>query len=157
MFKGGANTNNSTQSTEETSDYDVSMFTAIDQTKFMANLNEKDIKVTYFGRSTCGYCIQFLPTMKKAQTELNFKMNYVDVTKVDTSSDDYTKMTKLINAKTEDINERYGLTGTSEAYKYLYSFTPMVTVTQNGKLIDVWVGYSDYETFVSWLNEAGVK
>ncbi len=157
MFSGGNGSGSTNQTGEETEEYDVSMFTAIDQTKFMSNLKSKDLKVTYFGRSSCGYCIQFLPTMQKAQTNLKFEMNYVDITKVDAESDDYKKMVELINAKTDDLNKRYGLTGSDEAYKYLYGYTPMVTITQNGKVVDVWVGYSDYDTFVSWLNDAGVK
>lgn len=142
--------------TEATDEYDVSSFNAINEEGFMAAIKKSDIQVIYFGRSTCGYCVQFLPTMKQAQEELKFTTQYVDITKVNTSSEDYTSMTTLINDQTEAFNKENGLKD-NEAYKYLYGFTPMVVLAKDGKIVDVWVGYSSYETYKTWLTDNGVK
>ena len=41
------------------------------------------------GRETCGHCVSFLPTLQKAQKELNYKTVYLDIETVDTSSENY--------------------------------------------------------------------
>ncbi len=155
LFDSGTNTTKETEE-EETSDYDVSSFKAIDETEFLATVKDTDLQVIYLGRSTCGYCVQFLPTMKQAQEEYGYTTNYVDITAVDTSSSDYTKMTTMINNMTATFNKEHNLTG-EDAYEYLYGYTPMFLITKNNKIVDVWVGYSDYATFAAWLEANGVK
>jgi len=157
LFDNGSSNNNTTKEEEETTDeYDVSSFNAMDETEFLATVKKTDLQVIYLGRATCGYCIQFLPTIKAAQEEYGYTTNYVDITAVDTSSSDYTKMTTMINNMTATFNKEHSLTG-EDAYEYLYGYTPTILITKNNKIVDVWVGYSDYDTFASWLEANGVK
>lgn len=121
-----------------TTEYDVSMFKEINSGEY-ADLYKKDeLAVTYFGRPTCGYCVQFLPTLQKAQKEYGYKTYYVDIDKV--TQEDANKIFAL-NAQFNDTLGR----------------TPMVTITKAGKLIDIQMGYSDYDTFAKFLTDNGVK
>jgi thioredoxin-related protein len=156
IFDNGTTKTDNTKEEETTDDYDVSSFNAIDETGFLETVNKSTLQVIYLGRATCGYCVQFLPTMKEAQDKLGYTTNYVDITAVDTSSEDYTKMTTMINNMTETFNKEHNYTG-ENAYEYLYGYTPMFVLAKNGKIVDVWVGYSDYATFAAWLNENGIK
>lgn len=156
IFDNGTTKTTGTPEEETTDGYDVSSFNAIDETGFLSTIKEKDLQVIYLGRATCGYCVEFLPTMKEAQTKLDYTTNYVDITAVDTSSEDYTTMTTMINNMTETFNTEHNYTG-DNAYEYLYGYTPMVVLAKNGKIVDVWVGYSDYDTFASWLSTNGIK
>lgn len=156
LFNSKSNANNTQTLSEENEEYDVNMFTKINETNFLKTVKKTDSQVIYLGRATCGYCVKFLPTLQKAQQELKYKTNYVDITALDETSDDYTSMVKMINDMTETFNKKHDLTGDS-AYKYLYGYTPMVLISKNNKIVDVWVGYSEYETFVEWLNENGIK
>lgn len=156
IFDNGTAKTNTTTEEEETTEYDVSSFTAIDETGFMETVDESSLQVIYLGRATCGYCVQFLPTMIEAQDQLEYTTNYVDITTVDTTSADYTKMTTMINDMTDTFNKEHSYTG-ENAYEYLYGYTPMIVIAKDGKIVDIWVGYSDYDTFAAWLKENGIK
>ncbi len=156
LFDGSSKSSNTNEEEETTSEYDVSSFNAIDETEFLETVKESDLQVIYLGRATCGYCVQFLPTIKAAQEEYGYTTNYVDITAVDTSSDDYTAMTTMINNMTDTFNTKNNYTG-DNAYEYLYGYTPMILVAKDGKIVDIWVGYSDYDTFASWLESNGIK
>ena len=158
IFDGSTKTTTKTETTEEetNTEYDVSSFNAINETQFLATVKKSDLQVIYLGRSTCGYCIQFLPSIKQAQTDYKYTTNYVDITKVDTSSDDYKSMTTMINNMTAAFNKEHNYTG-DNAYEYLYGYTPMIAIAKDGKIVDIWVGYSDYATFASWLESNGIK
>ena len=157
IFDGSSKTTTTDTKEEETNtEYDVSSFNKINETQFLATVKKADIQVIYLGRSTCGYCIQFLPSIKKAQEDYKYTTNYVDITAVDTSSADYKTMTTMINNMTDTFNKAHNYTG-DNAYEYLYGYTPMILITKNNKIVDVWVGYSDYATFAAWLNENGIK
>lgn len=124
-------------------EYDVSKFTAINETKFMELANSKDKQITYFGREGCGFCIQFIPVMNEAIEKLGIKMNYVDISEnVDSSTEAYTKMTTM-------INDYY--TKNMPDDKITYGMTPMIIVTQKGKIIEQFIGASEYATFKNWL------
>lgn len=159
LFSGNilssSGTNNNANTTD-TAEYDVSMFQSIDESGFMKTAKSSTAKVIYLGRSSCGYCIQFLPVLKQAQQALKYTTYYVDITAVDTSSEDYASMKDLINGMTDTINKRYELTG-DKAYTYLYGYTPIIAIVKNNKVVDIQVGYSDYNTFTSWLAENGIK
>ncbi|HOP65774.1 MAG TPA: thioredoxin family protein [Bacilli bacterium] len=156
VFDNGTSTSNNKEEEEEPSEYDVSSFTAIDESEFLDVADKSSIQVVYLGRSSCGYCQKFLPTLKEAQEKLDYTTYYVDITTVDTTSDDYTTMTTMINNMTDKFNETYGYTG-DNAYTYLYGYTPMVVLVKDGKIVDIWVGYSTYDTFASWLSSNGIK
>ena len=130
----------STESTEEVSgEYDVSMFTELTTSDALEKISDGSKYVVYIGRSTCGYCVQFLPNLQKAQEEYGYQTIYIDLEQM--TSDDQT------NILTVDNDEKY----ISENLGY----TPMVLVFEGGKLKNGWVGYAEYDSFASFLEDNG--
>lgn len=130
------NTNTSGSDSEESYEYDISMFKEVDKDGYMDVFNKDEINVVYLGRATCGYCVQFLPTLQKAQEDYGYKTLYIDTDKI--SNDDL-----IAILKTMDLDyDSFG--------------TPTTAVVKNGKVLDTQIGYSDYETFVSMLIEQGI-
>ncbi len=143
---------NTAETTEENSEYDVSMFESIDPDDFMDLVDSDETKVVYLGRSTCGYCIQFLPTLQKAQEKIGYKTYYVDIANIETSSDDYNDMVNLING----MKDKYNKDNDTE-YDSLYGYTPTIALLKDGAIQNIWIGYSDYDSFTAWLSENGIK
>ncbi len=135
----GTDTTENTEATEEeTSDeYDVSMFTEIDADKLVDLYNSKKLSVIYFGRPTCGFCVQFLPSLQKSVEEYDYELYYVDIDKV--SDDDVEKITKL----DDFFEEKYGE-------------TPTVVFVKNKKIVDNQVGAADYDTYADMLEDNGI-
>ena len=76
------------EETDTTSEYDVSMFTEKTTTEAVESIKKGDTEVVYIGRSTCGYCVKFLPILQQAQKEYGYTTTYIDLTKM--TSDDQT-------------------------------------------------------------------
>jgi predicted bacteriocin transport accessory protein len=135
-----SDSNNSTEETENT-EYDVSMFNAIDGTEAAELFKSEEMQVIYIGRSTCGYCVKFLPNLQKAQSEFGYTTNYLDI---NTITDE--QQSVLLTMDNED--------------KFLESrlvpgYTPMVLLVKDGKLVDGWVGYAEYDEFAQFLTDNG--
>lgn len=134
-----ASSSNETE-TSANSEYDVSMFDEISSTEFINLFSDKDsgTNIIYLGREGCSYCVAFLPTLKQAQSEIGYTTKYLDITTVNEED------TEKIMGLNDFLNENYGS-------------TPIVIITKNGKYIDGSVGYTEYEDFISFLNENGIK
>lgn len=130
-----------TTSTEENGEYDVSMFDEKTTTETVESINNGNTEIVYIGRSTCGYCVKFLPVLQEAQEKFKYTTTYIDLTKM--TSDDQTNLLTLDNEEGY-ISENFG-------------YTPMVLIFKDGKLVNGWVGYAEYESFASFLNENGIK
>ena len=124
---------------QESSDYDVSMMNEIDMDKLIDLFDSKETQVVYLGRATCGYCVQFLPTLQKAQQEYDYTTQYLDITTVSDTS-------KLMEKDNDEkfLEENYGA-------------TPMVILVKDGKLVDTWVGYDEYDKFAQFLEKNGFE
>lgn len=122
----------------ESYDYDVSMFETISADEFEKAYNGSEVQVVYFGRATCGYCVQFLPVLQQAQSDYGYKTLYVDIDVID-------------SAGIEKI------TGLDSYLSETYGQTPSVVLVQNGKILDKQLGYTDYSTFASMLEKNGFK
>lgn len=132
------NTSEKEESEEITSeDYDVSMFKSIDANGVVDAFKSDDLKVIYMGRETCGYCVQFLPNLQKAQEEYGYETLYLDVSKVDEKGQE-----KIINLDKEFFGENYGA-------------TPTVLLVKNNKIVDSHIGYSEYDDYASFLEKNG--
>lgn len=153
----GTTTNNSSTNTNNnngssTSDYDVSMFNAVsvsDILKFLGTSN-KETHILYLGRSTCSACVAFLPNLQATQKEMNFTTDYLDITTVDTTSDDYKKFSNLLSKEiTQTVN------GTSETGKIseFYGYTPMIIVVKNGEAVDAIVGSYSKDNLQTFLKK----
>lgn len=137
---GDSNKESETTS-EENQDYDVSMFEKVDFDKMMDKFESSDLEVIYIGRPTCGYCVKFLPVLQEAQKKFGYKTVYYDLTDV---TQDETN--KIIEKDNED-----------EFIKTNFGATPMVLLVKDGKLVDGWVGYSEYDSFAEFLTKNGLK
>ena len=121
-------------------EYDVSMFKNIDTDKFIELFKKDEKSFIYLGRSTCGYCVQFLPSLQKAQEEYGYKTYYLDITTV--SDKGMKKIQKL-----------------DKFLKNNYGYTPLVLVVKNGKILNKevdgyeGVGYTEYKTFEKFLKK----
>ena len=130
-----------TEETEENTEYDVSMFDAVDTTKTIELFDSEDTQVIYIGRSTCGYCVQFLPVLQQAQEDYGYTTKYLDITTV-TEEEQSALLAK-------DNDEDFLSTN--------FGSTPMVILVKDGKIVDGRVGYSEYDAFASFLEENGFK
>lgn len=135
--------NNSTEEseTEDTSseDYDVSMFTSIDADGVVDAFKSKDLKVIYMGRATCGYCVQFLPNLQKAQEEYDYETLYLDISEVDEQGQE-----KIMELDKDFFDENYGA-------------TPTVLLVKDNKIVDSHIGYSEYDDYASFLEKNGIS
>ena len=129
---------------EEPTEYDVSMFESIDVEKFEKIFKSDKKSLVYLGRSTCGFCVKFLPNLQQAQEEYGYKTYYLDITTVDS------KDTEKIQKLNSFLKDNYG-------------YTPMVLVVKNGKILNEkvddydGVGYTEYETLEKFLEKLGYK
>lgn len=152
--KGTTNNNSSTTTNNgsSTNDYDVSMFNEVsvsDILKFLGTSN-KDTHILYLGRSTCSACVAFLPNLQATQSEMNFTTDYLDITKVDTSSDDFTKFSNLLSKEiTQNVN---GTTQTGKISEF-YGLTPMIVVIKNGEAVDAVVGSYSKDNLQTFLKK----
>ena len=153
--KGNTTNNNSSTSTNNgssTSDYDVSMFNAVglsDILKFLGKSN-KETHILYLGRSTCSACVAFLPNLQATQKEMNFTADYLDITTVDTTSDEFKKFGELLSKEiTQSVN---GETQTGKISEF-YGYTPMVIVVKNGEAVDAIVGSYSKDNLQTFLKK----
>lgn len=130
-----------TEGTQENVEYDVSMFDSVDADKAVDLFDEEKTQVIYIGRETCGYCVQFLPALQQAQKDYGYKTKYLDITTVTEDGQ------KAILEK--DNDEDFLATN--------FGSTPMVILVKDGKIVDGWIGYAEYETFAKFLEENGFE
>ncbi len=125
---------------EESVEYDVSMFTKVTADTLKDAVSGDTAKLVYIGRSSCGYCVKFLPVLQQAQEDYDYETLYLDITTVTTTE----QQDKILDFDNEEefLEENFG-------------GTPMVLLMKDGKLVDGWIGYADYATYAAWLEENG--
>ncbi len=131
---------NSTE--EENTEYDVSMFTSVTPEEAVKAFDSDEVQVIYLGRSTCGYCVKFLPSLQKAQEEFGYKTLYLDITTITT--DEQQKAILDLDNDEKFLETNFGS-------------TPMVLLVKDGKIVDGWVGYAEYEDFANFLEKNGLE
>ena len=151
MFVNNNNEVETNAESEYNTNYDVSMFTEI-EAKDIKKKTNKEPQVVYIGRETCSWCAAFLPNLWEAQEEFGYKTLYIDIAKIiDFSTgevsdqDAYDTLNKLTGEGYENyMSENFGA-------------TPMILIIENNKIIGAQTGYSEYDTFKTILNDAGIK
>ena len=141
--------------TTETDEYDVSSFKTLSLSGVLSLFdNKENTYVVYFGRPTCSACVTFIPTLKSMQEKYGYTTQYLDITNVDTQSDDFEKLMKKLNKEvTLTVN---GETETQEFGEF-YGYTPMTFIIQKGKFTAGIVGAYSESKFESFLNQYGIK
>lgn len=155
VVKDSETTKSKSSSSEEvSSDYDTSMFDELTVDEAIAKIKKGGLELVYIGRSTCGYCVQFLPNLQKAQNEFGYKTIYLDLTKI--TAEDQAKLSEfggVLKTYDESCVNPDDVTIENECGQF--GFTPMMLIFENGKLKDKQVGYTDYEVFASLLKQNG--
>lgn len=121
-------------------EYDVSMFHSVTAETLKDETAKDDLQIVYIGRSTCGFCVQFLPILQQAQKDYNYKTLYLDITTVKTT-EQQEKILELDN-ENEFLNKNFGS-------------TPMVLLMKNSEIVDTSLGYKDYSEYSEWLEKNG--
>lgn len=136
-------------STDTSADYDVSEFDEIKASDLSKESKNKTI-IVYIGRSSCGYCVQFVPILRSVQEKYNFTTKYIDIAKIidyNSSSisdqDAYNLLTNMkTNSEQKGIMEQFGS-------------TPMTLVIKNNTIIDSIVGATDESTLTKLIEDNG--
>lgn len=130
--------NDNTDSTS--ADYDVSMFKSIDADEFIDMFDKDDDKIrfVYTGRETCSYCVAFLPALQQSIEDYDYTLYYLDTTGV--TEDAYNEIVEFDS----DLEESF-------------MSTPMVYAIKNGEVVDYNNGYTEYSTYVEFLEDNKVK
>lgn len=141
----GTTNNNSTTTnngSDNTTSYDVSKMKAVDAKAALDLYKEKGTHVLYIGRSNCSVCVTILPLLNKLQEELNYTTNYYDLNQSKNWKSD---MEELINKFTVNatVNSEEG---TIAKLFGDHGYTPTVIIIKDGKTVDGFIGYRDYET-----------
>ena len=133
--------NTSNDDSDENSDWDVSMFNAIDADDMLDILNKNDDEVYFVnvGRSDCAFSIQFLPSLQQSVEEYDYTLNYLSTSK--------------LSEKIDEIRKKDDAFSDDDTY---LGSTPMVYAIKNGKVIDVNAGATEYDEYTSFLEEHGV-
>lgn len=129
----------STCSSNTDTGYDISEFKTITAATLKNELNTKEYAVLLIGKPTCAYTEKFIPILKQAQEEYDYKTLYLDLA---TLSEDDKKEILKYDDDTKVIEENYGS-------------TPMVITFKDKKMVDVWIGYESFEQFSTFLEKSG--
>jgi thioredoxin-related protein len=133
----GTDNGNGTEQTD--SEYDTSMFTEITYEEFVKMIQDKN--KTYFvytGRPTCSYCRMMIGNYQKSVEEYNYTLYYFDT--------DYVTSDMVNTIQSYD-----------EVFQEDFPATPMVYKVGNYGVEAVAEGYTEYDTYASFLEENGVK
>ena len=141
---------NSSES-EYNTDYDVSMFEEI-KAKDVKSKTKNKLQIVYIGRETCGWCAAFLPNLWDAQDEFDFTTLYIDIAKIiDFSAG------SIIDQDSYDILNDLTGDGYEDYMEENFGATPMILIIKDNKIVGAQTGYSEYDTFKTVLENAGIK
>lgn len=162
IFGGNSNKNTSKEPTEATEptdegediayEYDVSKFNEISASDIAKVSKDKTI-LLYIGRSTCGYCVQYVPILQEVQDKYGkYTTYYLDIAKIY----DYSRGVKL-DEDAESIMLNLKTSDSQKGVMNNFGSTPMTLVIKNGKVVDSIIGYVDAGTLDSMVVENGLN
>lgn len=140
--------------------YDVSFMHKTDINESLNLIDSDNYHVFYVGRETCELCEDILPSLKEAQLALNFTTQYLDITEIDRSSEEWKEFaSKLTMKSTQYLNETDVGEAITETYGYFlseYGFTPTIIVTKSGKQVAGFIGVKSPSELISFLKTKGI-
>ena len=148
--KSESGTGTDTTETESNSEYDVSKFTEI-KAQDIEDLSKGKTILVYIGRSTCGYCVQFVPVLKEVQEKHSYTTYYIDIAKIL----DYTNGGTL-DEKANKIMQNLATTEEQKDVMNDWGATPMTLVIKNNKVVDSLVGAADAATVETLVKNNGL-
>lgn len=132
--------NNNEQITEN-DEYDVSSFEEISLSEIDNIASSSKTEIVFIGRGSCGYCVKFIPILKQAQEEYNYKTYYVNLEKV---KEEEKKLLFKYDNENKFIETNFGA-------------TPMVLSFKDNKMKEGWVGNDSYKKFEDFLIRSGLS
>lgn len=134
-----------------TSIYDVSSFNEIkpsDIDKFEKN----QIYVIFIGCDKSSLSRDMIPVYRDIQNEYGYVTQYIDILNV---IDLYGN--KIVNE--DELNYLKNMKKVQEQSKVFDEIgrTPLTLFVKNREIIDSYLGYADYDTFISILNRVGLE
>ena len=143
-------TNNDTQVDEEEviTEYDVSKFTEIKSSEIKEKTTDK-VSVVYIGRSTCSWCVKFVPVLTDATVKNDLNTLYIDISKII----DFTTGQMSDQAAYDAM---LGLDAVDEFKTYIkdnFGATPMTIVIKDGKILAALTGYVDASGLDTFLKD----
>lgn len=150
-FVSSNNSNNEGNNTEELSgDYDVSAFKEISASE-LRNETKNENTVVYIGRSTCSWCVQFVPILTEATNKYDLNILYIDIAKIIDFSAGGVKDQKSYDT----ITKLDTASGFENYMTENFGSTPMVLIIKDGKIIDAQTGYVEQDALNSFLEKNG--
>lgn len=147
----------SNKETDQKDSYDVSTMKEVTVTDILRMFEDKKTYVVYIGWKDCDICLELLPALKTAQIELNYITQYLNIEKVDMSSEDWKLLVKKLSMQTtQTITEDGQGEPVTESYGYFlneYGFTPTVIIIKNGKQTGGFIGNKSTDALIDWLKE----
>lgn len=147
-------------SKEEKSEYDVSMMREVGISDVLEMFEDNKTYVLYIGRETCDVCYDLLPTLQQAQIAHNYITQYLDISKVDRSSDNWKELKDLLikevtttideDGKGEEVTDTFG------NFIDEYGFTPCTIIIKDGKQAGGFFGSYSLQAFENWLDNYGI-
>lgn len=157
LFASRSKNNTSSESsggtTEEPTTLDVSMMNTITTKEAVDLIEGKGKVVLFIGGSDCAFCIKFAPVLASAQEKYGFKANYIDITKMDKSSEEYKSLVKLMNVEETITINGEDQTKTLGEWLSEKGYTPTLAVFENGKMVVGQIGYSDLDSLSTLLEK----
>ena len=150
------NTSNNETNTEEkeqetSNSYDVSAFKEIKAQDIAKESKNKKIMV-YIGRSTCGYCVQFVPILTQVQKTLGgYTTYYIDIAKIL----DYSNG-GVLDKEANDIMEKMKTTKDQADVMQDWGATPMTLIIKNNQITNSLIGYTDADTVTQFVKDNGL-
>lgn len=134
--------------TEVSADYDVSAFKEIKAQDIKKESKGKNILI-YVGRSSCGYCIQYVPVLTQVQEKSKkYQTYYIDIAKIL----DFSSATGgILDQEANNIMQQLD----KEFMESNWGATPLTLVVKDSKLVDSIVGYVDADTLEALIKKNG--
>ncbi len=147
----GTNANSDTEGNnqaETNAEYDVSAFTEINA-KELANKTKGKNTVVYIGRSTCSWCVKFVPVLTEATEKYKLNTLYIDIAKII----NFSEGGNIDQASYDILTKMETTTGFENYMSENFGATPMLLIVKDGKLIDAQTGYTESAALNSFLEK----
>lgn len=145
--KAANNGNESGNGSEVAEEYDVSAFKEIKAQDIKKESKGKNILI-YVGRSSCGYCIQYVPVLKEIQEKYNkYTTYYIDIAKIL----DFSGTGGVLDKEADEIMQKLD----KDFMKSNWGATPLTLVVKDSKLVDSIVGYVPAESLETLVKDNG--
>lgn len=132
--------NRDTTKISKNGEYDVSSFNEITINNIETLASSKEVEVLFICTENDANCVDFLPTVQKAQKEYGYKTNYLNI--------------ETLSIEDKDVLLKYDK---DDFIKNTFGSVPMVITIKNNKIVEGWVGISNYEDFKDFLEHSNVK